>query len=53
LAEAKIRVLPVGSSLRFITHRDLSEADVAEAIERIQGIADRLVTTWEGQRPMI
>jgi threonine aldolase len=53
LAEAKVRVLPVGSSLRFITHRDLSEADVAEAIERIRGIADRLVTTWEGQRPMI
>jgi len=53
LAEAKVRVLPVGSALRFITHRDLSEADVLEAIQRIQPITDRLVTTWEGVRPMI
>jgi len=53
LAEAKVKVLPVGSALRFITHRDLSEADVAEALERIRPITDRLVTTWEGSRPMV
>jgi threonine aldolase len=52
LEEAKIRVLPVGSSLRFITHRDLSEADVEAAIDRIRPMAERLVTTWEGDRPM-
>jgi threonine aldolase len=53
LEEARVRVLPVGSALRFITHRDLSAADVHEAVTRIQGIADRLVTTWEGNRPMV
>jgi len=53
LAEAKVQVLPVGSALRFITHRDLSDADVTEAIARIQPITDRLVTTWEGVRPMV
>jgi threonine aldolase len=53
LEEARVRVLPVGSSLRFITHRDLSEADVDEALARIGPITGRLVTTWEGVRPMI
>jgi threonine aldolase len=53
LEEASVRVLSVGSSLRFITHRDLTGADVAEAVERIQAVADRLVTTWEGPRPMV
>ena len=53
LEDAKVRVLPVGSALRFITHRDLSDGDVAEAIERIRSRADRLVTTWEGNRPMV
>jgi hypothetical protein len=43
----------VGSSLRFITHRDLSFEDVEEAIRRMQEVADRLVTTWEGNRPMV
>jgi threonine aldolase len=53
LEEAKVRVLPVGSALRFITHRDLSDADVEEAIARIRPITGRLVTTWEGERPMV
>jgi threonine aldolase len=52
LEEARVRVLPVGSALRFITHRDLSGEDVDAAIARIQPIAERLVTTWEGDRPM-
>jgi len=52
LEEAKVRVLPVGSALRFITHRDLLDEDVEEALERIGAMADRLVTTWEGVRPM-
>ena len=52
LEAARVRVLPVGNALRFITHRDLSEADVREAIERIRGMADKLMTTWEGDRPM-
>jgi threonine aldolase len=53
LEEAKVRVLPVGSSLRFITHRDLTEADVDQALGRIEPITGRLVTTWEGNRPMV
>jgi len=53
LEEARVRVLPVGGSLRFITHRDLLEADIEEAITRIRAVADRLVTTWEGDRPMV
>jgi len=53
LEEAKVRVLPVGGALRFITHRDLSEADVLEALARIGPITGRLVTTWEGVRPMV
>jgi len=53
LEEAKVRVLPVGSALRFITHRDLSEADVDQALARIEPITGRLVTTWEGVRPMV
>jgi threonine aldolase len=53
LEEARVRALPVGGCLRFVTHRDLDEADVAEAVERIRPMADRLVTTWEGDRPMV
>ena len=53
LEEAKVRVLPVGSALRFITHRDLSPADIQEAAGRIRPLADRMVTTWEGNRPMV
>lgn len=53
LEEAKVRVLPVGSALRFITHQDLSDADVTETLTRIQDLSHRLVTTWEGNRPMI
>ena len=53
LEEVKVRVLPVGSALRFITHRDLSEADVLEAVERIRPRVERMLTTWEGNRPMV
>jgi threonine aldolase len=53
LEEARVRVLPVGGSLRFITHRDLAEADVLEALARIEPITGRLFTTWEGVRPMV
>ena len=53
LAQAQVRVLPVGSALRFITHRDLSHGDVREAIDRIRPLAERMVTTWEGDRPMV
>ena len=53
LEEVAVRVLAVGSSLRFMTHRDLSDADVESALERIRPITDRLVTTWEGVRPMV
>lgn len=53
LEEARVKALPVGSCLRFVTHRDLLDADVVEALERIRPMADRLVTTWEGDRPMV
>jgi threonine aldolase len=53
LEEAKVRVLPVGSALRFITHRDLGFEDMEAAIERIRPITGQLVTTWEGERPMV
>ena len=53
LAEAQVRVLPVGSALRFITHRDLSAGDVRETLERIRPLAGSMVTTWEGNRPMV
>jgi threonine aldolase len=53
LEEARVRALAVGSCLRFVTHRDLSEAEVEEAVERIRPMAERLVTTWEGNRPMV
>ncbi len=52
--EAKgVRVLPAGSALRFITHRDLSMEDVEDALARIQPQTQALLTTWEGDRPMI
>jgi threonine aldolase len=53
LEEAKVRALPMGGSLRFVTHRDLSDADIADAVDRIRPMAERLVTTWEGNRPMV
>jgi threonine aldolase len=48
-----VRVLPVGSSLRFITHRDLRPHDIDEALLRIQPLVAQMLTTWEGNRPMV
>ena len=53
LDAVKVRVLQAGSALRFVTHRDLSEADVDQALARIGPVTGRLATTWEGVRPMI
>jgi len=53
LEEVRVRVLPIGSALRFITHRDLETADVDEALERMQPLVERMLTTWEGPRPMV
>jgi threonine aldolase len=53
MEEAKVRVLPVGSALRFITHRDLSLTDVDEALERLRPLVEKMLTTWEGPRPMV
>jgi len=53
LEEAGVQVLPVGSALRFITHRDLTMADVEEALERMQPMVEKMLTTWEGPRPMV
>jgi threonine aldolase len=53
LDDAGVRVLPVGSSLRFITHRDLRAEDIDEALIRIQPLVSPMLTTWEGDRPMV
>jgi len=53
LEEAQVRVLPVGSALRFITHRDLTVEDIAEALARMEPLVERMLITWEGDRPMI
>jgi threonine aldolase len=43
LEAAGVRCLPVGDALRFITHRDLADGDVEEAIERMKPMADSLL----------
>jgi threonine aldolase len=53
LEEAGVRVLPVGSALRFITHRDLTDTDITEALERMEPLVERMFITWEGDRPMV
>jgi len=35
LESVGVRCLPVGNALRFITHRDLSDSDVLDALERV------------------
>jgi len=52
LEEAGVRVLPVGSALRFITHRDLAMEDITEALARMEPLVERMLITWEGDRPM-
>lgn len=42
LENAGIRTLPVGSSLRFITHRDLTLEDIDEALRRLDSCADAI-----------
>jgi threonine aldolase len=43
LEAAGVRCLPVGGALRFITHRDLTDGDIGEAIERARPLADGLL----------
>lgn len=43
LEAAGVRVLPVGQALRFITHRDLSDVDVDEALARIEPLAEGML----------
>jgi threonine aldolase len=35
LAQVGVRAVPMAGKVRFITHRDVSASDVAEALERI------------------
>lgn len=42
LENAGIRTLPVGGSVRFITHRDLTAGDIDEALRRLDSCADAL-----------
>lgn len=53
LGDAGVRVLAIGAALRFITHRDLALEDVEEALRRIQPLVGPMLTTWEGDRPMV
>jgi len=39
LEAAGVRALPVGPAIRFIPHRDLSPADIEEALRRIEPLA--------------
>jgi threonine aldolase len=39
LESVGVRTLPVGPAIRFIPHRDLSMADLEEALERIEPLA--------------
>ncbi len=43
LEEIGIRALPVGSSIRFITHRDLPTDAVPEALARISAVAGQIL----------
>jgi len=38
-----VRVLPVGTSLRFITHRDLAGEDVTEALARLASVSEAVL----------
>ncbi len=42
LEGAGVRALPVGSAIRFIPHRDLTMADIEEALQRIQPLTHLL-----------
>jgi threonine aldolase len=44
LQSIDVLVTPSGDAVRFVTHRDLGEAEVREALERIAPIADRVLT---------
>ena len=44
LETAGVRALPVGSAVRFIPHRDLTMADIEEALRRIEPLAQLLRT---------
>ena len=37
-----VRVLPVGSAIRFIAHRDLTAEDIEEALRRLEPVAQSL-----------
>ena len=42
MAEAGVLAVPVGSAIRFIAHRDLSEQDIETAIARLEPLASWL-----------
>jgi threonine aldolase len=42
LEAAGVRAVPVGSAVRFTTHRDLSLADVDEALRRMAPLVPSL-----------
>ena len=44
LEAAGVRALPVGSAVRFIPHRDLTDADIETALQRMEPVANLLRT---------
>jgi threonine aldolase len=38
LAEVGVRAVPFGPGVRFVTHRDVTRADVEAALERAAGL---------------
>jgi len=44
LESVGVRCLTVGAALRFIAHRDIAVADIADALERIKPIVDGIVS---------
>ena len=45
LRAINVLVTPSGDAVRFVTHRDLGEAEVRDALARIATVADRLLAT--------
>jgi threonine aldolase len=43
LRSIQVLVTPSGDAIRFVTHRDLGEADLRAALERIAPLSDRLL----------
>ena len=53
LGDTGILALAAGRDIRLVTHSALSDQDIEAALLRIEPLVDRLLATWEGDRPMV